>query len=84
MIALENELAEELGNSANIDGHDVGSGETNIFIFTSDPTATFCRMKAVLERTRHLQAVTVAYREINSERYTLIWPKGSQEKFTVS
>ena len=84
MIALEDELAEELGDSADIDGHDVGSGETNIFILTSDPVATFCRMKPVLERTRHLQAVTVAYREVKGERYTVIWPEGSQEKFTVS
>ena len=32
MVALEHELREELGNSADVDGHDVGSGETNIFI----------------------------------------------------
>ena len=36
MVALEEELTEELGDSADVDGHDVGSGETNIFIYTSD------------------------------------------------
>jgi hypothetical protein len=41
MIALEAELTAELGDSADVDGHDCGSGETNIFIFTRDPSATF-------------------------------------------
>ena len=84
MIALEDELTEELGNSADVDGHDVGSGEANIFIVTSDPTATFHRLKPVLERTGHVQAVTVAYREVHGERYTVIWPEGSQREFTVT
>jgi hypothetical protein len=29
MIALEHELTEQLGDSADVDGHDCGSGETN-------------------------------------------------------
>jgi hypothetical protein len=41
MVALEDRLIEELGRSAKKDGHDCGSGETNIFIFTTDPAATF-------------------------------------------
>ena len=84
MIALEDELAEELRDSADIDGHDVGSGETNIFILTSDPAATFHRIKPMLERTSHLQTATAAYRAVNGERYTVIWPEGSQEKSTVA
>jgi hypothetical protein len=84
MVALEDELTEALGDSADVDGHDCGSGETNIFIFTSDPAATFHRVRPVLERTRHLQAVTAAYREVDGERYTVIWPEGSQREFTVA
>jgi hypothetical protein len=30
MVALENELIAEIGDSAKVDGHDVGIGETNI------------------------------------------------------
>jgi len=41
MIALEEDLIEKLGDSADVDGHDMGSGERNIFIFTSDPVRTF-------------------------------------------
>ena len=84
MIALEDELVEAVGDSADVDGHDCGSGETNIFIFTSDPTATFQRVRPVLERTAHLPSVTAAYREVKGERYTVIWPAGSQREFTVA
>ena len=41
MVALENELIDELGDSADVDAHDVGSGEVNIFIITTDPARTF-------------------------------------------
>ena len=37
MIALEDELIAELQGLAKVDGHDMGSGEANIFILTSDP-----------------------------------------------
>ena len=84
MVALEDDLTEELGDSADVDGHDAGSGETNIFIFTSDPAATFHRVRPVLERTQRLQAVTAAYREVEGERHTVIWPEGSQRECRVA
>jgi hypothetical protein len=82
-VALENELIEELGDAANVDDHDVGSGETNIFIFTSDPAATFHRAKLVLERRQQLESVTAAYRDVEGERYTVIWPESSRREFRV-
>src|SRR5437870_12560470 len=83
-VALEDELIEELGDSADVDGHDVGSGETNIFIFTSDPAVTFRRARPVLERRQQLQSVTAAYREVEGEQFTVIWPEGSREEFRVT
>jgi hypothetical protein len=83
MVALEDELTEELGDSADVDGHDFGSGTGNIFIFTSDPADTFQRVRPVLEHREQLQAVTAAFREVEGERYTVIWPEGSQAEFTI-
>lgn len=83
MIALEETLIEELGSSAEVDGHDCGAGESNIFIFTFDPAATFQKVKPVLERSQKLQAITAAYRTVNGERYTVIWPEGSNREFRV-
>ena len=84
MVALEDELTEALGDSADVDGHDCGAGETNIFIFTFDPAATFQRVRPVLERTGHLQDVTAAHREVDGERYTVMWPEGSRREFSVA
>ena len=82
-VALEDELIAELGKSAEVDGHDVGSGETNIFVFTSDPAATFHRVKPLLERRDQLESVTAAYREAQGERYTVIWPENSRGDFRI-
>jgi hypothetical protein len=62
MVALEDRLDEDLGHSAKVDGHDCGSGETNIFIFTSDPAATFWKVRQTLQQEGRLEAVTVALR----------------------
>ena len=84
MIALEDRLIEDLADSADVDGHDCGSGETNIFIFTSDPAATFWRVRQTLKQEGRLEAVTAAYREVAGEQYTVLWPGGSTEAFGVA
>jgi hypothetical protein len=84
MIALEERLIEDLGHSADVDGHDCGSGETNIFIFTSDPAATFWKVRQTLKQQGRLDAVTAAYRDIDGEDYTVLWPDGTTQKFTVA
>jgi hypothetical protein len=84
MVALEAQLIGALGDTATVDGHDFGSSETNIFILASDPCATLQRIRPLLKRTNRLREVTVAYREINGARYTVIWPEGSQVQFRVA
>lgn len=73
-IELEDELVEQLRDLANVDGLDAGSGETNIIISTSDPTATFGLAKSVLERRQRLQKVRASYREAKGRLFTAIWP----------
>jgi len=79
MVALEDELIQELGDTADIDGHDIGAGETNIFIFTSEPEGAFHRAKAVLDRSRLLGAVTAAYRPVSGQKFTMLWPAHRQD-----
>jgi hypothetical protein len=82
-VALEDELGDALGDTAEVDGHDTGSGETNIFIFTEDPAATFEQIKPLLAQTKRLDKLTAAYRETDGENYRVIWPKGSRKEFQV-
>ncbi len=84
MVALEDRLIEDLGDSADVDGHDCGSGETNIFIFTSDPATTFWRVRQTLKQEGRLDAVTAAYREVTGEQFTVLWPEGSTQEFRVA
>ncbi len=84
MVALEDELITELGDSADVDGHDAGSGETNIFILTDDPVATFQRSLRTLERRQTLRRVTAAYRLVEGEEYIVVWPEGSTDGFKVA
>jgi hypothetical protein len=83
MVALEDKLTQELGGTADVDGHDIGAGETNIFIVTSQPEITFHRAKTVLDRCQLLSAVTAAYRPVSGQTFTVLWPAHRQE-FSVA
>ena len=83
MILLEEKLIEAFENIADVDGHDVGSGEVNIFILTTDPKTTFQQIKPVLELRKKLETVIVAYRKIDEEDYTVIWPENYRQEFKV-
>jgi hypothetical protein len=84
MIALEEQLIEDLEDSADVDGHDCGSGETNIFIYTLDPTATFSKVKQTLEKEDRLESVTAAYRKEDSNHFTVLWPENSEKEFSLT
>jgi hypothetical protein len=77
MIDLEDMLIEELGETAFVDGHDVGIGRVNIFIITPDPFATFERAKPVIARRPAFAAMRAAYRETEGETSIMIWPDGA-------
>ena len=83
MIALEEQFIAVFGRSAQVDGHDSGSGEANIFVFTDHPADTFVQARLYLERTGCLAAVRVAYRDVAGEEFTVLWPEGSTEEFVV-
>lgn len=41
LLSMENELENALGAHGFVDGHDFGSGETNIFVETDTPADAF-------------------------------------------
>jgi hypothetical protein len=75
MIATENELIENLSEASEVDGHDCGSGEVNVFIFTDDPELTFSEAKAILGNSDCWPSVRAAYREVAKSHYIAIWPE---------
>jgi hypothetical protein len=84
VVSLEDEIQQIVEPRAEVDGHDLGSGEMNIFILTGDPVATFERAKPLLFRASLLDKVSVAYRELRSDEFTLLWPTSSTGAFGVA
>ncbi len=74
IIEMEDRLAENLQN-AEVDGHDIGSGEVNIFIHTNHPQQTFELVKNILQREEEvLENAKVAYRDFSGEEFYCLWP----------
>ena len=84
LVTLENNLQRIVEPIAEVDGHDIGSGEVNIFVLTADPVATFERAKSLLSDAFLLHKVGVAYRELRSDKYIVVWPESSTEGFKIA
>lgn len=79
LVALEDSLIEELGNIALVDGHDFGAGEFNIFILTDVPTESFEKAQRVATNQKIPNAMRSAYRQVDGEEYTILWPSSLNE-----
>ncbi len=77
MIAIEDMLIDKLSNANEVDGHDVGAEQVNIFIRTNDAMNSFDEVKNILGRSECWNDAKVAYREITADTYTILWPKSA-------
>jgi len=73
---IEDQLISLLGESAEVDGHDIGSNEANIFIHTAEPLATFNQCPLLLQ-TYGAKFLTLkaAFRSLDQSEYTVLHPK---------
>jgi hypothetical protein len=79
LIKLEDILENNLKTSE-VDGHDIGSGEMNIFIYTDEPELTFNEIKNLFKTEKEAVCnMKAAYRDAEKEEFICIWPKGLQE-----
>jgi hypothetical protein len=84
LVELEDDLRQLVMSMAEVDGHDIGAGEMNIFVLTDDPVGTFERAKPLLADSSLLHEVAVAYRYLRSDDFIVIWPEDSPDGFLVS
>jgi hypothetical protein len=75
LLEIENLLTASLPRQSEVDGHDVGPAEMNIFILTKDPLLSFDEVRATLEGLVSWKDVRAAYREVSGDQYTVLWPK---------
>jgi hypothetical protein len=79
LLRWEKSIADCLAQSATVDGHDLGSGEFNIFIDTDNPEATFRSIMSCKDNAAMAWPTAVAYRRADSEDYIALWPPGQKE-----
>ncbi len=78
LIALERTLITALSGHAKVDGHDMGSGESNIFIFTENPRDTFDMAKKIID-SRGISDLKSGFRRLDDDDYTALWPANLRE-----
>jgi hypothetical protein len=76
LISLEEAIRERIADSATVDGHDIGSGEMNIFLFTENPKLAFVRIKMVPSVAKRMSDMKVGYRQVGEDEYTPLYPEG--------
>ncbi|MCK4744357.1 MAG: hypothetical protein KAT25_11100 [Sulfuriflexus sp.] len=79
---IENELELVLRDHHQVDGHDIGAGEMNIFIHTNDPNETFELAKKTLSK-KDLEIISVAFRDMKGDEYSVIWPENYNGEFRI-
>jgi hypothetical protein len=76
VVEIEDLLIEAIQDECAVDGHDVGSGEMNIFIWTDDPPSTFDQVTAAISTHALWAHLRAAFRAEGQDDYTVIWPEG--------
>jgi len=71
LVRLEEAVVERLGDLGDVDGHDIGRGEMNIFIFTDNPRRAFDRIRPTLTG-----AFAAAFRQVEADSYVVLFPPG--------
>lgn len=77
---LESRLSRHLGR---VDGHDIGSGEMNIFIVTDRPEEAFAECRALIRSSRLVSGLSAGYRPFDGEEYTRLWPEAELAPFAI-
>lgn len=74
----EDKLAHGMAALAEVDGHDIGAGEMNIFLFTAGPVEALKRIREILGDSLP-SGWKAAYRPVEEENYIVLWPEGCTE-----
>ncbi len=82
LIEMEDKLDACIESTSEVDGHDIGRDEMNLFIYSSEPTACFKQAKLLLCDMVAINTMKAAFRHLDSNEYTVLWPE-ELENFEV-
>lgn len=88
VVALEDQLIEVLEGStlAEVDGHEEGDGALYLMIETKNPSKVWEKIEPTVEAaaSENLEITAVAFRERDSEDYTVLWPADYEGEFEMA
>ena len=82
LVRLEDQL-ESVVHAGEIDGHDSGSNEANIFILTEDPTGVLQSCMSVISSAGLLPSFSAGCRAVDQEEYLRLYPVDDAKAFSV-
>jgi hypothetical protein len=74
LVILEDALIENLPTPSEVDGHDFGSDEFNIFVLTTDPKKSYSDVERVIRQSGSRRQLKAAYRELGGNSFVILWP----------
>lgn len=83
LVRFEDALCDLLGDRHEVDGHDIGSGEVNFFVFTDDPEGALAEVRDAKGGLLSHPDVRAAARLVVGEDSEPLWPVGDAREFTV-
>ena len=74
---IEEILEYDIGVGHEVDGHDFGNGQANIFLLTINPQKLFEEIMGLLDKSE-LVGAKIAYRQENKNEFTILWPSDAK------
>jgi hypothetical protein len=76
LIEIEEQLIASMSAGNDVDGHDVGQDEANIFVLTDNPLSSLREARAILADTKEGMLMRAGYRRLDEDVFTPAWPDG--------
>jgi hypothetical protein len=81
MVAFEDRLIASMPRTCEVDGHDIGSGTINFFIYTDAPLAAHRTFRRYLGTNAVEKRLRIAYRPTRGATFTNLWPRRDPRPF---
>ncbi len=87
VIELEDQLIEALDGStaAEVDGHEPGDGVINLVLLAKNAAKVWEKIEPMIEEAASddLEISAVAFRPLNGEEFTVLWPTDFEGEFEM-
>nr|WP_320116645.1 hypothetical protein [uncultured Desulfuromonas sp.] len=83
LIELEEKIINSIDTAHEIDGHDFGCDEFNIFIDTNEPTEASTEIQKALNNQGLKRQYKIAYRAVEGDDYKVIYPSDFASEFEI-